>query len=78
MKDKKFLILCVIGSIWLIIFLGLLAGVRLVNPRVEELITFLGLGWFFYWTISVIREKPTEKTTSNNTNAPKENNPESK
>lgn len=64
MKDKKFVILCILGVIWAAIFFGIIAGVRFVNPRLEELISFLLLGWFFYWTISIIRNKPSTTETN--------------
>lgn len=60
MKDKKFLVLCILAGVWLLVFVGLLAGVRLTNPKVEELISFVVLAWFAYWTFSLVRNKPSK------------------
>jgi hypothetical protein len=53
MKDKKFAVLCGLGLVWLLIFVAMLFGAK-VNPRVEQLITILCLGWFAFWSISWI------------------------
>ena len=56
MKDKKFTVMCILGSIW-VILLGLtLTGEVKLNPRVEYLVGFICISWFAYWTISTIRE----------------------
>ena len=73
MKDNKFRVLCGLGLGWLVIFVAMLLGAK-IHPRVEQLVTFLLLGWFAFWTFSVIRSSrkvpPTEtksngKTTEN-------------
>jgi len=62
MKDKKFLILIVLVAIWLVLFLGLLFGMK-VNPRLEEALPFLILGWGTYWTLSFLfSKKPTDNS----------------
>jgi len=80
MKDKKFVVLCVLGIVWLFLFVAMLFGAK-VHPRVEQLVSILCLGWFAFWTISYIRIKPvqptqptpTEKaeTNANSTETPK-------
>lgn len=72
MKDKKFAVLCGLGLVWLLIFVAMLFGAK-VNPRVEQLITVLCLGWFAFWTVSFIRNKPTQPSTENDNGKTKEN-----
>jgi len=57
MKDKKFAILCVLGSIWALIFVSMLFGAK-IPPRVEQMVTVICIVWFAYWTISFLRKKP--------------------
>lgn len=55
MKDKKFLVMCILLGIWLLLLIGLFTGEGRVNPRVEYLVTFLCVGWFAYWSLSTLR-----------------------
>ena len=84
MKDKKFLVLCGLGVVWLAMFIGMLSGAR-INPRLEVLVWVICLSWFAYWTISTVRDyfrKPTppptpEPTPTTPTNAKSKKYPKS-
>jgi len=54
MKDKKFLVLCGLGLVWLVMFIAMLCGAK-IHPRVEILVYVLCVGWFAYWTLSTVR-----------------------
>lgn len=72
MKDKKFLVLCGLGLAWLLIFVAMLFGAK-VNPRIEQLITILCLGWFAFWSISLIltaSKRPQPPTKNDNAKTP--------
>lgn len=56
MKDKKFGILCILGIIWLLIFILMIFGIK-IHPRIEQLITIFCVLWFGYWTFSYIFSK---------------------
>jgi len=60
MKDKKFLVLCWLGVVWLAIFVLTATHSIKLNPRIEYLVLILLVGWFAYWTFSFIRVKPIE------------------
>lgn len=69
MKDKKFVVMCVLGVVWLLIFVATCFGEK-IHPRVEQLVTFLCVGWFAYWTLSTLFGKDkTKPTETQNTNA---------
>ena len=53
MKDNKFLVLCALGAIWLLMFVAMLFGAK-IHPRVEIMIYAICVGWFAYWTASTI------------------------
>lgn len=59
MKDKKFLVLCLLGLAWISMFVAMLFGAK-IHPRVEALVYVICIGWFAYWTISFIRSKPEQ------------------
>jgi len=68
MKDKKFVTLCILAGIWLIVFIAMLFGIR-IHPRVEQMVTVLLVGWFAFWTLSfVFTKKPIKPTETNNEN----------
>lgn len=75
MKDKKFTVLCVLGAAWLIVFIGMMFGMK-INPKVEQLITFLCVGWFAFWTLSSFRS--WKKVGAKETTIPINNNPPNK
>lgn len=54
MRDNKFDILVVLGSLWLAIFIAMVFGVR-ISPRIEQVVTLVCIIWFAYWTISFFR-----------------------
>ena len=56
MKDKKALVMAILGVIWLILLVVTLATER-INPRVDALIAFVCIAWFAYWTISTMRNR---------------------
>lgn len=65
MKDKKFLVLCGLGLVWLVMFISMLGGAK-IHPRVEIMVYAICVIWFAYWTISTVRDyfrKPTAPTT---------------
>lgn len=64
MKDKKFVVMCVLLAVWIALFIGMVTGEFKVHPRVEYLITFLCIGWFAYWTLSSVREYVREQKTN--------------
>lgn len=66
MKDKKFVVMCVLGVTWLCIFVATCFGEK-IHPRVEQLVTFLCVGWFAYWTLSTLFGKNTNKPTESET-----------
>lgn len=70
MKDKKFLVMVILGVVWLALLIGMFTGEYRVNPRIEYLVTFLCVGWFAYWTLTTIfgsseTVKPTDTTKDN-------------
>ncbi len=71
MKDKKFLVLCGLGVVWVIMFIAMLCGAK-IHPRVEMMVYAVCVGWFAYWTISSIINifrKPPAQPTKTETNA---------
>jgi len=56
MKDKKALVMGILGVIW-IILLGITLTTERINPRVDALIAFVCIAWFAYWTISMMRNR---------------------
>ena len=84
MKDKKFLVLCMLGLVWLAMFVAMLFGAK-IHPRVEIMVYVICVLWFAYWTISAVRDyfrkdiptqppqEPTETNThnGNSTKTPK-------
>jgi len=77
MKDKKYTVLFILGAIWLVLFVAMIFGAR-INPRIEQVVAFLCVGWFAYLTISTVKDmfrkddtsgsttkQPTEKTQAN-------------
>lgn len=62
MKDKKFTVMIALGAIWVVLFIALMFGAK-IHPRVEQLVTFLCVAWFTFWTLSIIFTK--NKTTHN-------------
>lgn len=54
MKDRKFLVLCGLGLVWLVMFISMLAGAK-IHPRVEIMVYAVCVIWFAYWTISTVR-----------------------
>ena len=52
--------MCVLGIVWVLIFGAMLLGAK-IHPRVELLVTFLCVGWFAFWTLSMLfnKEKPS-------------------
>ena len=86
MKDKKFTILCILGAIWLVMFIAMLCGAR-INPRIEALVAFLCVGWFAFWTLSTVKAyffkndappiPPTQPTPETISNAKSQNPPQS-
>jgi hypothetical protein len=51
-----------LGATWLAIFVAMLFGVK-IHPRVEQLVTFLCVGWFAYWTLSYLFGNKSETKT---------------
>ncbi len=85
MKDKKFLVLCGLGVIWLLTLIATLCGAK-INPRLEILIWVICVSWFAYWTISTVRDyfrkdapptAPTQPTETTQSNAKSKKNPKS-
>jgi len=65
MKDNKFTVMCILGATWFAIFIATLCGER-IHPRVEQMVTFLCVGWFAYWTLTSLfgkEQKPETETT---------------
>lgn len=79
MKDKKFAVLCILGVIWLLLFIAVGEGIRPLR-NVWYMVSAIGIGWFAYWTISFIRskpEQPTQPTETTQSNAKSKKNPKS-
>lgn len=82
MKDKKFVVFCILGIAWLAIFVATLFGAK-IHPRMEVVVAVLCVGWFAYWTLSTlfgtteIKIEPTKESNTENGNAAEET-PESK
>lgn len=73
MKDKKFLVLCILGLVWLVMFIAMLFGAK-IHPRVEIMVYVICVLWFAYWTISTVKDyfrsptqpqQPSEPNTHN-------------
>lgn len=57
MKEHKAKVLGVLAAAWLLLSL---VTMRVKAPLLEDvtiLVAFMCLGWFAYWTISMLREK---------------------
>ena len=85
MKDKKFLVLCGLGLVWLVMFIAMIFGAK-IHPRVEVMVYVLCVCWFAYWTISTVRDyfrkdvppaTPTQPTQPTQTNAKPKKTPKS-
>jgi Ca2+/Na+ antiporter len=82
MKDKKFLVLCGLGIVWLAMFVAMLCGAK-IHPRVEIMVYVLCVCWFAYWTISTVRDyfrketPPATPTQPTQTNAKSKKTPKS-
>jgi hypothetical protein len=69
MKDKKFLVLCILGLVWLVMFIAMLFGAK-IHPRVEIMVYVVCVLWFAYWTVSAVKDyfrKPTNTNENGNT-----------
>lgn len=62
-NNKKFGVLCVLLAVWVAIFFATLFGER-VHPRVMEFMIVICIGWFAYWTVSIIRSKPSVEVST--------------
>jgi len=78
MKDKKFAILCILGVIWLLLFIAVGEGIRPLR-NVWYMVSAIGVCWFAYWTVSFIRSKPSteQPTKTTQTNAKSKKTPKS-
>lgn len=67
MKDKKFVVLCVLAVVWIAIFVAMIFGAR-IHPRVEQMITVLLVGWVAFWTLSFVFSKKQTNPIETNKN----------
>ena len=62
MEDKRFLVFCGLLTFWLLLFFSALCGEK-VNPKFEEFMAVVCVGWFVYWTLYLIKTNYNKNNT---------------